>query len=562
MITTLKNKLFKIKLTPTPNLNRTFIVNFKTGETLNYVFNKIIFNGNNISYSNTDETNLAPVYENGVWVSYDEYSNISFDDGLDIENQELITTMLDIADLVSGYNVNFSRAEKSELSPFTDILAQNILYKTDRINQYESILQNNTIVNLELINTIKIKNNTNYILTVSNQYEDVIYTLETGQETEDFIIDKDTTIYLGLFSLLNLTINSDDKQTIIDNDFRYQINGGSTIKITTLPLSFTKVRFIKLYNYSLNYILHFVFNDNLETLLPNETRTLTLTNNTTINLETEYTQPKPQGNTIVGSYRFNNNLTIPTANLTPIRFTLKYQLPNQPYIFNYMELFKDNNLVRLTYVNNNVGSTIAFDGQVNSVLKPLKQEYRYLIFDTTVIDDYTLQWLNQNGTFGDFDIPIINDNDLILYQNTAENIRVDKTDYLKEVGNLGGVLRDSTSITNLTIDIVYDKFIDFNYIYFKPLNRYYYVIDVVILSNRLYRLNLSIDVLMSYKMGILNSYGFIDRNENTYNNNIIDYKRVIELGQDVYEETHLTPVLETKPCCILNGLYVETLKGE
>ena len=58
---------------------------------------------------------------------------------------------------------------------------------------------------------------------------------------------------------------------------------------------------------------------------------------------------------------------------------------------------------------------------------------------------------------------------------------------------------------------------DLNYCYIPILNRYYYITNVTILTNNLYRFELSEDVLMSFKDSILVLDAFVTRNEYTFN---------------------------------------------
>lgn len=117
-----------------------------------------------------------------------------------------------------------------------------------------------------------------------------------------------------------------------------------------------------------------------------------------------------------------------------------------------------------------------------------------------------------------------------LYQSSAEEIRVDKTDYLTLISTINGVLRDTTSITTLSLEIYYEGFPNFNYVYIEAFNRYYYVTDITSIRNNLWEISLSIDVLMSYKDGLLQLKGFIERNETVVDNYIADKKRVIQEG--------------------------------
>lgn len=143
-----------------------------------------------------------------------------------------------------------------------------------------------------------------------------------------------------------------------------------------------------------------------------------------------------------------------------------------------------------------------------------------------------------------------------LYKNSAEENRVDKTNYLELVGSLDGLLRDSSSIINLYISIEQIEVPEFNYIYIQALNRYYYVTDIESIRYGLWGISLTIDVLMSYKESLLNLNAFIDRNQFTFNQNIIDEKRVIEQGIDIEDISISNNVFDNDICYVINGLAI------
>lgn len=120
-----------------------------------------------------------------------------------------------------------------------------------------------------------------------------------------------------------------------------------------------------------------------------------------------------------------------------------------------------------------------------------------------------------------------------LYKNSAEANRVDKTNYLTAVGLLNGVMREGSSITDLSITFEMDTLPQFNYVYIPAFNRYYYVEDISTVRYNLWEMSLTVDALMSYRDAILNCSAFIDRNEFTTNSLIPDKKRVIEQGVDI-----------------------------
>lgn len=120
-----------------------------------------------------------------------------------------------------------------------------------------------------------------------------------------------------------------------------------------------------------------------------------------------------------------------------------------------------------------------------------------------------------------------------LYTNTAEANRVDKSNYLTLVRTLRGVMRESSSVTDLTITIQYPTYPDFNYVRIPELKRYYFVNDITLINANMYELDLSVDPLMSYKSAILGLTAFIDRAENATNPYIIDKKMVVKQGVDI-----------------------------
>lgn len=111
-----------------------------------------------------------------------------------------------------------------------------------------------------------------------------------------------------------------------------------------------------------------------------------------------------------------------------------------------------------------------------------------------------------------------------LYQNSAEVNRVDKEDYLAPVGSLIGALREECSM--LTPSIVYqsESVPTFNYVYIPIFNRYYFVTSLSSVSKNIWRMELNCDVLMTYKNEILLLKGVIGRQENKFNDFLVDDK--------------------------------------
>lgn len=120
-----------------------------------------------------------------------------------------------------------------------------------------------------------------------------------------------------------------------------------------------------------------------------------------------------------------------------------------------------------------------------------------------------------------------------LYNSSAESNVVDKTSYITSAGSLSGTFRSEVSVTNPSIAFYFNSVPTFNYVYIQKFSRYYYVTAITNISNNLWRADLKCDVLMSFKNEILNLYCVISRQEEKYNDNLIDDKLFQENGETV-----------------------------
>lgn len=121
-----------------------------------------------------------------------------------------------------------------------------------------------------------------------------------------------------------------------------------------------------------------------------------------------------------------------------------------------------------------------------------------------------------------------------FYLCSAENNRVDKRPYLSKPATYRCNLIEDTSV--LSPEILIDSSVPENYAYIPEFRRYYYIVDKVYETNRLVRLYLKVDPLMSYSNGIRHLTAFVDRNEYTFSKNVIDDRIVVGQGQDVTVE--------------------------
>lgn len=151
---------------------------------------------------------------------------------------------------------------------------------------------------------------------------------------------------------------------------------------------------------------------------------------------------------------------------------------------------------------------------------------------------------------------------IVLYNSIAEKSILNKTKYLNAILTLEGTLREACSVSTPSIifdirdyeyivksnnidvvdstpdDIIYligKRIIKCNFVYIEDFNRYYYVTDRISINKGLWRLNMRSDVLMSFKVNILNLNAFVTRNEFTYNALIRDDLVTYEYDKDVTE---------------------------
>lgn len=81
------------------------------------------------------------------------------------------------------------------------------------------------------------------------------------------------------------------------------------------------------------------------------------------------------------------------------------------------------------------------------------------------------------------------------------------------------VLKDNTSILNPSIIILSNSasIPTYNYMYISDLGRYYFIDDVVSLNNNRWEIRGHVDVLETYKSGILAQSAVIKRQQSKYN---------------------------------------------
>lgn len=102
-----------------------------------------------------------------------------------------------------------------------------------------------------------------------------------------------------------------------------------------------------------------------------------------------------------------------------------------------------------------------------------------------------------------------------LYHTTSPNNKIGKT-LTDESSYDCKFKKDSTcDVLNPVVYIYSENYIDFNFAYIEQFHRYYFVNNVVIFPNNIYKLELSVDVLDSYKDSILKNTIHVTRKENS-----------------------------------------------
>lgn len=138
---------------------------------------------------------------------------------------------------------------------------------------------------------------------------------------------------------------------------------------------------------------------------------------------------------------------------------------------------------------------------------------------------------------------------ITLYKNSSPNNKVTKN--LDNKKNLGDVctLIDDTSVILPTIIVGGFKkasdFSDYNYCYISQFNRYYYISDIVACKNGYVKMTLECDVLMSFKMDILNSTQLVTRQKNKGKMYLANADWTVDgrtyLRSQYFSENHFSP---------------------
>lgn len=153
-------------------------------------------------------------------------------------------------------------------------------------------------------------------------------------------------------------------------------------------------------------------------------------------------------------------------------------------------------------------------------------------------------------------LPTFSGNTVVtLYHNADEHRVLNKR--LSDEREFNIVLKEETSSLNPQIILQSDYDLStYNYAFIDVTNRYYYC-TITLMENGLFVINMEVDVLMSYKDGIKNLMGLVERVENT------DYKNMDIPNNDIITQRGTTTKIIKYPRSLdKNNQYVLVTNGK
>lgn len=102
-----------------------------------------------------------------------------------------------------------------------------------------------------------------------------------------------------------------------------------------------------------------------------------------------------------------------------------------------------------------------------------------------------------------------------LFRCTAENNRVDKTNFITNRFPIDGTLRSESSVIDpiITVEKNNVTLYDYNYMYIADFKRWYYINDIISIRNGLWEIHAHVDVLYTWGADIKNMEGVADKLE-------------------------------------------------
>lgn len=121
---------------------------------------------------------------------------------------------------------------------------------------------------------------------------------------------------------------------------------------------------------------------------------------------------------------------------------------------------------------------------------------------------------------------------ITLYNCTSEPNAINK-DYTQIGDALTGYFRESTSVTNPSV-LVESNVVNANYMHIgSPVNRYYFIDEIISERTNLIRIKAHVDVLETYKSDIANIKGVVKRNGEQVNKYLQDDKMLQSAQREI-----------------------------
>lgn len=109
-----------------------------------------------------------------------------------------------------------------------------------------------------------------------------------------------------------------------------------------------------------------------------------------------------------------------------------------------------------------------------------------------------------------------------LFTCTAENERVDKTDYISNRFPMDGSFRNDSSIIDpiVLIEKTNPAEFHYNYMFIPEFQRWYFVNDIISIRNKIWEIHAHVDVLYTWRAEIGQMKCVIDKSEEIGNANM------------------------------------------
>lgn len=116
---------------------------------------------------------------------------------------------------------------------------------------------------------------------------------------------------------------------------------------------------------------------------------------------------------------------------------------------------------------------------------------------------------------------------VILYKTASDNANVSKQ--LVQIDEVSATIKAPCKIEMPLLMLAYkQQIVDANYLYIPDYGRYYFITDRELQTGQCVLLSCKVDVLMSFKVGLLNVNAVIDRQEEKFNAYMVDTEYICD----------------------------------